>query len=162
MSKYKDDLGEDLVKKVKDMAVELGIKANGIDVRPVRLKKANGYVGEVAKPNDAGRVVANDNEVVVVALYQPAFDIVDEQTQDFWIESLLDRIEYNPDKDITKIKKPEISLSRSLYKKYSNVAIQKMELAIDTIAQIEDMKRQEKEEKAAEKKEKRAMQKGAY
>lgn len=146
MGKYVRDLDTDLEKKVKDMAVSRGLKAQGISVEAVRIKKCKTY-GEVLKGNDLVTLFTNDPFLVCVALYEDLFDKVDPETQDYWIESLLSQISYDSEKDKVVITKPELSINREMYYKYSNVAVQKEELAVLTIQQIADEKKKEKKEK---------------
>ena len=89
--------------------------------------------------------------IVVVALYEDAFDRVDEQTQEIWIRSLLVQISYDLDKDKIVITKPELNVPLGLYHKFGNIALEKAELALLTLQQIAD---EEKERKEAKKKSK--------
>ena len=95
MGKYSKDLSSGLEEKVKNLANEMGLRANGINVEPVRLKKSKKEVGQVLKTNDLVELFTRDNSTVVVALYEDAFDRVDEQTQEIWIRSLLVQISYD-------------------------------------------------------------------
>ena len=154
MGKYVRDLDIDLEKKVKDMAVSRGLKAQGISVEAVRIKKCKTY-GEVLKGNDLVTLFTNDPRLVCVALYEDLFDKVDPETQDYWIESLVSQISYDSEKDKVVLTKPELSINREMYYKYSNVAVQKEELALHTIQQIADEKKKEKEEAKARRLEKK-------
>lgn len=148
--KYSRDLDEKLEKKVKEMANSKGLNACGITVEAVRIKKCKTY-GEVLKGNALVTLFTNDPNLVCVALYEELFDRVDEQTQDYWIESLLTQISYDDEKDKVVLTKPEINMSHGMYLKYGPVAAQKEELAFLTIQQIGDEKQREKEEKKAAK-----------
>lgn len=155
MGKYARDLDEALEKKVKDLSIEMGLKANGISVEAIRLKKSKTTVGEVVKGNDLVKLFTGDDNFIAVALYEDAFNLVDEQTQTFWIESLLNQISYDSEKDQIVITKPELAISTGMYHKYKNVAVEKTELALLTIKQIDDMKKQAKEDEKARKAEKK-------
>lgn len=150
MGKYARDLSEDLEAKVKQRAVELGLKSMGITVEAVRIKKSKTY-GEVVKGNDLVTLFTNDPDLVCVALYEELFDKVDEQTQDYWIESLLSQVSYDNEKEKVVITKPNLNISMGMYNKYGNVAIQKEELSILTIEQIEEEKREKKKAKKKKK-----------
>ena len=154
MGKYVRDLDIDLEKKVKDMAVSRGLKAQGVSVEAVRIKKCKTY-GEVLKGNDLVTLFTNDPRRLCVALYDDLFDNVDPETQDYWIESLVSQISYDSEKDKVVLTKPELSINREMYYKYSNVAVQKEELALHTIQQIADEKKKEKEEAKARRLEKK-------
>jgi len=145
MAKYSKDLDEDLVKKVSDKAAEMGFTGMGITVQAIKLNKSKSCFGEVLKPNDFVKLFIADDYTVVIALYEDAFNLVDEQTQDIWIESLLDQVVYDSEKDKILISKPELSLSLGLYHKYKDIAAQKLELAYHTIQQIEEKKKEERD-----------------
>lgn len=155
MGKYARDLDERLEKKVKDMAASFGFRELGINVEAIRLKKSKTY-GEVVKGNDLVTLFTNDPYLVCVALYEDLFidnktgeNRVDEETQNYWIESLLSQISYDNEKDKIVLTKPELNVSIGMYHKYKNVSIQKEELAILTIQQMAELKKKEKEEKKA-------------
>ena len=69
----------------------------------------------------------------------------------------LAQISYDYDKDKIVINKPDINIPLCVYRKYGNIAAQKVELALMTIDQIaqeeEAAKQAEKESKKANKKE---------
>jgi hypothetical protein len=85
---------------------------------------------------------------VAIALYQKAFEEVDEETQNLWIESLLNQVSYDMEKDKIVITKPELNIGIGTYRKYGNIAVQKAELAVLTVQGIIE---REKEEKLAAK-----------
>ena len=51
---------------------------------------------------------------------------VDDQTQNLWIEGLLSQISYDEEKEKVIITKPELQMSLGMYRKYGNVATQKI------------------------------------
>ena len=149
MGKYSRDLDERLEKKVKELASAIGFREMGITIEAVRLKKSKG--------NDLVTLFTNDPYLVCVALYEDLFidpktgeNRVDDETQNYWIESLLNQVGYDSEKDKVVITKPELNVSIGMYHKYKNVAIQKEELAILTIQQMAELKKKEKEEKKAQ------------
>ena len=90
-----------------------------------------------------------DESLVAVALYEEAFNRVDSETQDFWIRHLLSQISYDLEKDKIIITKPELQVPLGMYRQFGNIAVQKTELQLLTLAQIDE---EEKERKAASKK----------
>lgn len=151
MGKFSRDLDPELEGKVKSLAVEMGLKAMGINIEPIRLKKSKKDFGVVLKSSDLVTLFTGDDSLVAVALYEEAFNRVDDQTQEIWIRSLLNQISYDMDKDKIIITKPELQVSLGLYHKLGNVAVQKAELAILVLQQIAE---EEKEKKEAKKKDK--------
>lgn len=147
MGKFSRDLDPDMEKKVKDLAIEIGLKATGINVEAVRLKKSKKDIGCILKANDLVELFTGDNSTVVVGIYEDAFRRVDDQTQEIWIRSLLNQISYDMDKDKIIITKPELNVCLGMYRKFGNIAVQKAELALMTVQQILDEEKQEKEAK---------------
>lgn len=156
MSRFTEIVNEGLEKKVKNMAIELGIKAQGISVEVRGLKKSKKDIGIVVKSNDIVEIFTNDPSIVVVALYEKAFERVDSETQDIWIKSLLSQIFYDGEKDKISIVKPELNVSLGLYHQLGNIATQKAELALLTLQQIAT---EEEEERRAKKEKKHAKMK---
>lgn len=150
MGKFSRDLDEDLVKKAKGIISEMGISTY-VNVDPIALKSKK-EIGCVVKANEIAALYTGDDSLVVLALNEAAFRRVDEQTQEIWIRSLLDQIEYDIDKDKINIKKPELQVPLGLYHKFKNVAIEKLELALLTLQQIAD---EEEQMKATSKKKKK-------
>jgi hypothetical protein len=148
MGKFSKDLDEDLAKKVTNMALEMGLQAMGIDIKPILLKKSKKEVGLVLKGNDLTELFTGSDSIVAIALYQKAFEEVDEETQNLWIESLLNQVSYDMEKDKIVITKPELNIGIGTYRKYGNIAVQKAELAVLTVQGIIE---REKEEKLAAK-----------
>lgn len=138
MGKFTDLVNENLEKKVKNMAIEMGVKSLGINVEVCGLKKSKKDVGVVLKGNDMVERFTNDPSLVLIALYERAFEKVDEQTQDFWIRNLLSQISYDLEKDKISINKPELNISLGMYRQFGEIAIKKTELALLTIQQIID------------------------
>lgn len=151
MGKFTDLVNEDLEKKVKDMSIEMGIKSMGINVEACGLKKSKKEIGVVLKGNDMVERLTNDPSLVLVALYEKAFERVDAQTQDIWIRGLLSQISYDADKDRIMINKPELNINLGMYRKFGEIAMKKAELALITIQQIND---EEKEAKSLKKQKK--------
>lgn len=151
MGKFSRDLDEALETKVKNLAREMHLTETGINVEAIRLKKSKKEVGVVLKANDLVTLFTGDESLVAVALYEDAFNRVDSETQDFWIRGLLSQISYDLDKDKIVITKPELQVSLGMYRQFGNIATQKMELQLLTLAQIDE---EEKEKKANSKKKK--------
>ena len=144
MAKYARDLDENLEKKVKQIANELGFSSCGVTIEAVRLKKSKKSIGEVVPGNELAKLFTGEDNLVVIALYEDAFLLVDDQTQNIWIESLISQIGYDEEKDKVSIIKPELQIGRGMYRKYREIAVQKAELALMTVEQIEAKKAEQK------------------
>ena len=148
MGRLRDLINQDLETKVKNLATEMGLKSQGINVEVCGLKKSKKDIGLVLKGNDVVERFTNDPSLVLIALYEKAFERVDEQTQDMWIMSLLNQISYDLEKDKVIVTKPEINVSLGMYRKFGDLSIKKAELALLTIQQIIDEEKEEKKLKS--------------
>lgn len=155
MAKYSRDLDENLVSKVKTMAVTYGLGDSDIEVLPLKLNKIGKDVGEIVKGNDLVKIKAGKN-VVAIALLEDAFLQVDDATQNIWIEGLLSQIYYDPDKEKIKIEKPEIAITAGMYNKYEGLAVDKAVLAQLTLEQLREQEKERKEQEKLMKKEKKS------
>lgn len=152
MGKFVDLFDDDLIKIAKDEIANSGLRQMGVNVEVCGLKKSKKDVGIVVKGDDKTERVTNDPSLVFLALYEEAFKRVDDATKLIWIQNLLSQVSVDTDKDKIMITKPEINLSLGMYRKYGDVAVNKAELAIMTLAEIA---REEKERKANNKKTKK-------
>lgn len=156
MAKYSRELDEDLEAKVRVLASTYeGLKF--ITIEPIKLTSKKSY-GEVVKANELVTLFTGDPDMVCVALNEELFKLLDEQSQDVLIDSLLSMISYDDEKEKVVITKPELNVGVGMYHKYKDVAVQKLELAYYTLQQIEEKKKEEKLKAKAEKAEKKKQQ----
>lgn len=154
MAKYSRDLDENLVSKVKTMAVTYGLGDSDLEVLPLKLNKIGKDVGEIVKGNDLLKIKAGKN-VVAIALLEEAFLQVDDATQNIWIEGLLSQVYYDPEKEKVKIEKPEIAITAGMYNKYEGLAVDKAVLAQLTLEQLREQEKERKEQEKLMKKTKK-------
>lgn len=141
MGKFSRDLSPELQEKVKAIATEVGLKANGINVEAVLMKKSKKDYGVVLKGNDLVELFTGDNSTVVIAIYEDLFDRLDEGVQDILIRSLIDRVWYDMDKDKIVINKPELQIPLGTYKKYGEEAVNAVEVVYHTLQQMAEEKK---------------------
>lgn len=155
MAKFSKNLDESLVQKVENYAAMAGLD-QVMEIKPIALLKTKKDIGVIVRGGELTGIFTGNPDIVAVALYEPAFLRVDEETQNLWIETLMAQISYDYDKDKIVINKPDINIPLCVYRKYGNIAAQKAELALMTIDQIaqeeEAAKQAEKESKKANKK----------
>lgn len=155
MAKYSRDLDENLVSKVKTMAVTYGLGDSDLEVLPLKLNKIGKDVGEIVKGNDLLKIKAGKN-VVAIALLEEAFLQVDDATQNIWIEGLLSQVYYDSEKEKVKIEKPEIAITAGMYNKYEGLAVDKAVLAQLTLEQLREQEKERKEQEKLMKKTKKS------
>jgi hypothetical protein len=135
----------DLVKEV----VATKSNLNYIEFQVYNIKKSKKDVIKVQKANELVELALDKEDLVVVSLYERAFDLVDDQTKRLWIENAINAVRYDMEKEKVVIDAgPTINVGLGMYHAYGDVIIQKLELAALTLQQIED---QDKEKKAQEK-----------
>ncbi len=142
---------EEYVKLVKSVADTIGI-GKYVEINVFDMGKSNKEVIKVKKTSVPMEVKLEGEDMIDVYLYEAAFDLVEENTKCFWIESALCQVGYDMEKSKIVIgTEPTINIPEGIYEKYKDVAIQQLRLANLTISQIKDKEKQEKEERKAKK-----------
>ena len=147
---------DEYVKLVSEAVAETGLDRQGVDFQVYNLIKAKGSVIKLMKANEVSELLSNREDLVIVALYEEAFDKWDDKTKRLIIESYLTQISYDSDKGKVNIgQEPTITITLGFYHKYDKLAVEMAELEQLTLQQIrdeeEDRKKKEKEAKAAAK-----------
>lgn len=144
MGKYSKDLDSSLVELVEQEVAKTNLQQIGVRVEPIKLNKSNGSVGEILKGNELVKLFINGDDLVAIALYEDAFFMVDEETRRIWVESLVSQISYDIDKDKLVITKPELMVPLGMYRKYGSKVVDKMEIALMTVTDLEEKRKEEK------------------
>lgn len=130
--------------------------SNYVDFQVFNLKKSKKEVIKVQKANEIVELALEKEDVVVVSIYEKAFDMVDDQTKELWIENALNPVHYDMEKDKVIIGgEPTITVDLGMYHTYKDVIIQKLELAALTLQQIADAEKEKKAQEKAMKKNKK-------
>lgn len=134
---------------VRSVADEMGLIASGINFKVFDTKKAKEVV-KISKASEIAEILSEQEDLVIVIIYEEAFDRVDEKTRYMWIRTALEPIYYDSEKGKLNLSAPTITVPMSLMsnEKYKTVSIDCAVLGQLTIQQIED---EEKERKAREK-----------
>lgn len=144
---------EELVKEVVKERTDL---SGYVEFKVFNIKKSKKEVTKVQKANEIVELALDMEDVVVISIYETAFDLVDDQTKRLWIENALAPVHYDMEKDKVAIGgEPTITVSLGMYHKYKDIIIQKLELAALTLQQIEDEEKKRKAEEKALKKAKK-------
>ena len=140
----------DIQEMVQDIVREYGLDKY-IDFQVMNKSKAK----EVVKVQVANPLVNTlTSKEVVVFVYEDAFDRVDDATKIMWLKSELNKVSYDFEKDKVSISNKIVSVDFDFYQTYGKDAIDKAELAIHTIAMLEDEEKQRKKELKNSKKKK--------
>jgi hypothetical protein len=142
-------------KLIQDVAQEMGLIQQGLEFQALCTTKAKEVV-KVAKAGEVAEIMSDKENLLVVIVYEDAFDVVDEKTRYMWTRMALDPVVYDSEKDKVTLSVPMLTMTLGCYQKFGNTATQHAELALHTIQQLEDAEKQRKAEaKAAAKAKKR-------
>ena len=156
MAKTLSEASEDYVKLVEEVVAETGLDRMGVDFQVYNLLKTKNEVVRVQKANEIAEILTNREDLVIVSIFEKAFDKVDAKTQRLWVEAALAKVSYDTEKDKLVIGgEPTLTIPLGMYHKYDKLAVDMAELEQLTLQQIRDEEEEEKERKKAEKKEKK-------
>ena len=139
---------------VDAVAEEMGFNQLGLEFLVFNVKKAKEVV-KIKRADEVTEVAIKKEDVLVVFVYEKAFEKVDKANQLMWIRGEMDKVSYDYERDKISLKASMISLPLSFYQKYGESALQNAELAIHTIQQVEEEEKQRKSEENGRKKAKR-------
>ncbi len=152
MAKTLSSASEEYVKLLKEAVAETGLDRMGVDFQAFNLIKAKNQVVKVMKANEIAELLSNREDLVIVGIYEEAFDLVDEPTKRLWLESALSQVSYDSEKGRLNIGgEPTITVTLGFYHKYNEKAVELAELEQLTLQQIRDKEEEEKERRKAEK-----------
>lgn len=148
MAKYAkcEDEVQDIVHEI---AGELGLE-QFMDFEALYVAKAKEVV-TVSKASAIAEYLSSRDDLILIFVYEKAFDLVDEKTKYMWLRMAMDQISYDTEKDKVTIGCPSIIVPVGFYQKYEKAAVDAALLGQLTIAQILDKEKEEKEAKKAEK-----------
>lgn len=148
MAKF-SQASEDIVKIVDEVTAELGLDSF-LDFETLCVPKAKDVVS-VSKASSVVEYLSKRDDLILVFVYEKAFDLVEEKDKYMWVRLALEQISYDTEKDKVIIGCPTINVPVGCYEKYKNVAVESALLAQYTISQIKDKEAEEKAQKAAKK-----------
>lgn len=140
-------------KMTSDILEEMGYGQLG-EVLVFNMKKSNEVV-KIKLADEVTETAIEKEDVIVVFIYEKAFEKVDKETQMMWLRSEMDKISYDYERDKFSLKAPMISLPLSFYQKHGESAVKNLEIAYYTIQQIEEEEKQRKIEEKMKKKSKK-------
>lgn len=140
---------------VQEVASEMGLSQIGIEFQTFNVRKAKEVV-KISKASEITELMSKREDLVIVIVYEAAFDLVDDKTKHMWIRMALEPVSFDSEKDRINIGCPMITVPLSFAEKYKEEAINSAKLGLYTISQLDDMEKQRKEaEKAAKKNKKK-------
>lgn len=156
MAKTLMEVSPEYEELVLDVFSQTGLE-NYIEVKVFAMAKVGKDVIKVQKANELAEKAWESEDIIVISIAEPIFDLVDEQTRRIWVENALSQVAYDTEKDKLLLgKEPSINLTLGMYDKYKDIIVQKLQLAALSIQQYKDAEKQRKaEEKAAKKNKKK-------
>ena len=138
---------------VNDVFQDTGMH-NYMNLKMVGVSKAKELI-KVSKANPLAEYVGKCPDTIVCAIYEDAFDRLDERTKRLLLTDAFGVVFYDDEKDKISIGAPQIVVTVAGRMKYSEDLINAAETGVLAIQQVEDEKREQKElEKANKKKDK--------
>ena len=137
---------QEIEKMASDILDEMGYGQIG-EVLVFNMKKSNEVV-KIKLADEVTETAIDKQDIIVVFVYEKAFEKVGKDVQLMWLRSEMDKISYDYDRDKFSLKTPMISLPLSFYQKHGESAVKNLEMAYYTIQQIQE---EEKQRKAEEK-----------
>ena len=131
-------------KMVQEIALELGLTQMGVEFQAFKTDKAKEVV-KVQKASQVTEILSNKETLVIVTVYEDAFDKVEDKDAYLWLRQALATVSYDSEKEKVTIGCPMVSVPLHMLQKYGNVVTQNAELAIHTIQILEEEARIKKE-----------------
>ena len=148
MSKFKP-AGEEIQQLVIDVANELNFANFGLDFEALSVDKAK-EVCTVQRASKVTQYLSKRDDLVLVICFEEAFDMADDAMKYMWIRTAMEKIVCDYEKNKFSLDAPTVTVPLSVLDKYGNdVPVNAAKVALHTIAQIEDKRKQEKAEKDA-------------
>jgi hypothetical protein len=128
----------------------------GLQIDIIGVTKAKELI-KVAKGSEVVEHYADKTDMVIIYIYEAAFDLLDEQTKRINIENAIEGILFDAEKDKITIEKPNINMYSSIYRTYKFAAVEALEKASMVINQIEQQDKDAKEAKKMEREMKKSL-----
>lgn len=136
MAKKLESASVEIDKIVQDVARNLGL-AESIEIKTLVTTKSKEVVS-VSKATAITEGVSEKENLVVVIVYEKAFERVDDKVKYEWVRIALEPVAYDFEKDKIITSSPMIKIPLSYYNAKGDDATKCMALALLTIQQIED------------------------
>ena len=140
------------VKLVNEVASTKAI-GNFVEFQVYNIRRSKKEVIKVQKASELVELALEKEDVVVISIYEEAFDLQTDEVKRLWIENAINQVRYDSEKDKFIIgDEPTIVVDLGMYRKYGDTLIKTLELQALTLQQIADAEKQKKaDEKAARK-----------
>lgn len=145
---------EYVVEGIKNEFSSCGLEAYGINLKVISTVKAKNIIS-VAKASATTEFVSKQDTMLIVTVYEAAFERLDENGQKIFIEAALSNVSYDSEKDKLNIDNNVANMLHRMRHKYGNGILDILELNELIVQQIEDEEKEAKEAKKIERENKR-------
>ena len=150
------DTSDYIVDMIGEEFANCGLESYGIALNVLSTVKAKDIL-TVAKASPTTEKLSNQESLIIVTVFERAFERLDEKAQKLFIESILSCVTYDSEKDKIMIDKNQANMLHRMRHKYDDSILNTLELNQIIISQIEEEDKAKKEEEKLKKMEKRAL-----
>lgn len=136
---------EEIIAIANEMFEETGLSNYGLTLKVMSVPKSKEIL-KISKASPATEFLTNKNGIIQLFVYESAFDRLDEDSQKILLEMIFSNVWYDADKDKINIDNVPYSGLIRMRQKYGNVILDKIELSLLTMKQIEDEEKEAKEQ----------------
>ena len=136
---------EEIIAVANEMFEQTGLSNYGLTLKVMSVPKSKEIL-KISKASPATEFLTNKDGIIQLFVYEAAFDRLDEESQKMLLEMVFSNVWFDTDKDKINIDNIPYSALLKMRQKYGNVILDKVELAILTMKQIEDEEKEAKEQ----------------
>ena len=155
------ETSSDIVEMAENEFSNCGLDTYGLTLKCISTSKAKDIIS-VTKASATTEFVSKQDSMIIVTIYETAFDRLDEHGKKIFMEAAFSGISYDSEKDKIMVDKNQGNMLHRMRHKYNNGILDTLELNEIIIKQIEEEEREEKEAKKAEKEAKRNAKKNKF
>lgn len=144
---------EEIIEIANKVFETSGLSAYGLTLKVMSVPKSKEIL-KVSKASPATEFLTNKNGIIQLFVYEAAFDRLDDETKSMLLDMVFSSVWYDGDKDKINIDTTPYSSVIRMRQKYGNVILDKIEMSLLTMKQIEDEEKESKEQAKEAKKNK--------
>lgn len=135
---------DEVVAIAREMFKETGLLNYGLTLKIMSVPKAKEIL-KVTKASPATEFLTNNEGIIQLFVFEKAFERLDENSQKMLLDMTFSNVWYDTDKDKLNIDTTPNAAIIRMRQKYGNDILDKVELALVTMQQIEEEEKEAKE-----------------
>lgn len=135
---------DEVVAIAREMFKEIGLLNYGLTLKIMSVPKAKEIL-KVTKASPATEFLTNNEGIIQLFVFEKAFERLDENSQKMLLDMAFSNVWYDTDKDKLNIDTTPNAAIIRMRQKYGNDILDKVELALVTMQQIEEEEKEAKE-----------------